>query len=120
MFHKIFNDILGRFYGSLDRLAGLKYEHIAPFIEILEEIMRTGLLESYNIDVNGQIAVLADPIRTAAMHEYTDKKHDEFSQPGVNRALPLLFMTDYLEKQAKLLEKRFPEPLLGWVAMLAS
>ncbi len=37
------------------------------------------------------------------------------SAPGVNRALPLLLMTDEIEKSAKLLDKRFPEPILGYV-----
>jgi hypothetical protein len=87
-------------------------------MEVLEEVTRAGLLERYNVDVNSQIAVLGDQVRTVAMHEYTDKKHDIFSQPGVNRALPVLLMTDYLEKQAKLLEKRFPEPLFGWVLII--
>ena len=32
---------------------------------------------------------------------------------GVNRTLPLLFLTDEIEKAAKLLDKRFPDPLLG-------
>ena len=34
---------------------------------------------------------------------------------GVNRALPMLLMTDEIEKNAKLLDKRFPDPLLGYV-----
>lgn len=42
------------------------------------------------------------------------------SAPGVNRALPLLLMTDEIEKAAKLLDKRFPEPLLGYVGLLNS
>lgn len=32
---------------------------------------------------------------------------------GVNRALPLLLLTDEVEKAAKLLDKRFPESILG-------
>lgn len=43
---------------------------------------------------------------------YTEKKHNLMQNVGVNRALPLLFLTDEIEKAAKLLEKRFPEPLL--------
>ena len=33
--------------------------------------------------------------------------------PLVDLALPLLLLTDVLEKNAKMLDKRFPEPLLG-------
>jgi hypothetical protein len=29
--------------------------------------------------------------------------------------LPLLLMTDEIEKSAKSMDKKFPEPLLGWV-----
>jgi len=34
---------------------------------------------------------------------------------GVNRALPLLMMTDEIEKSQKLIGKRFPDPVLGCV-----
>lgn len=68
-----------------------------------------------NIDAAARISELADRIRIIAVHQYTEKSNELHSEPGVNRALPLLYMTDELEKRAKLLDKRFPEPLLGYV-----
>ena len=34
-------------------------------------------------------------------------------QPDMNVALPLLLLSDEIEKHAKLLDKRFPTPILG-------
>ena len=49
------------------------------------------------------------------MQIYTADKTELFSAPGVNRALPLLLLTDAIEKNAKALDKRFPMPLIEYV-----
>jgi hypothetical protein len=78
-------------------------------------VRSSGVFGRVDIDVGSRINELADRVRIIAVHQYTEKNNDMNTQPGVNRALPLLFMTDELEKCAKLLDKRFPEPLLGCV-----
>lgn len=102
-------------YQALDDLAKLKREDIAPFLSILDQVRDSGLLELVNVDISSRVSELADRVRIIAVHHYTEKSNETSSQPGVNRALPLLLMTDELEKRAKLLDKRFPEPLLGCV-----
>ncbi|KDQ16952.1 hypothetical protein BOTBODRAFT_619876 [Botryobasidium botryosum FD-172 SS1] len=112
-FAAIFNIFLGSLYHAVDNLATLKYDHVAPFVTVLEQIQESGLLDRYQVDVSARIQDFVDKIKVVAVHQYTDKMSELASQGGVNRALPLLLLTDYLEKQAKLLDKRFPEPLLG-------
>lgn len=116
----IFDFFLGSVYQALDDLAKLKREDIAPFLAILDKVHGSGLLELANIDFLSRVNEVSDRVRIIAVHQYTEKSNDMNSQPGVNRALPLLFMTDELEKRAKLLDKRFPQPLLGSVFMFTT
>ena len=119
MYNSVFEFFLGSLYQALDELAKLKRDDIAPFLTILEQVGDSGLLERFNIDILSRINELAERVRIIAVHQYTEKSNEMNAQPGVNRALPLLFMTDELEKRAKLLDKRFPAPLLGSVLILA-
>ena len=58
---------------------------------------------------------LQDRVKTIAAEIYTADRDELFAAPGVNRALPFLLLTDTIEKNAKALDKRFPEPLLEYV-----
>jgi len=70
----------------------------------------------HNVNVRDRIKDLANRIRAVAAQQYSLKSQELFaSQVGVNRALPLLLLTDWIEKQAKTLDKRFSEPLFGLV-----
>ncbi|KAF8578886.1 hypothetical protein K439DRAFT_1360906 [Ramaria rubella] len=113
VYGSVFEFFLGSLYQALDDLPKLKREDIAPLLSILEQVCDSGLLERINVDVSSRIDALADRVRIVAVHQYTEKSNEMNAQPGVNRALPLLFMTDEIEKRAKLLDKRFPQPLLG-------
>jgi len=55
---------------------------------------------------------VAKRARQMAEAFYETKMQELQAAPGVNRALPMLFMSDEIEKAAKLLDKRFPAPLL--------
>jgi hypothetical protein len=70
-------------------------------------------LERAGIDAIQPLAQLLDRSQALCTLFYTNKRHDLMQNAGVNRALPLLYLTDEIEKAAKLLDKRFPEPLLG-------
>jgi hypothetical protein len=65
------------------------------------------------------MAQLLDRAQALCTLFYTEKKHEMMQGAGVNRALPLLLLTDAIEKAAKLLDKRFPEPLLGELDLVA-
>lgn len=91
-----------------------------PFIQVLEVVRGSGLLEKYDVDVAARIADVQEQVRTVAARYYGQKRQELHATPGVNRALPQLLMTDEIEKAAKLLDKRFPEPLLGYACVLVS
>ncbi|KAI0078393.1 hypothetical protein K474DRAFT_1744807 [Panus rudis PR-1116 ss-1] len=109
----LFSIFLSCLYHAMDALPNLKPTEIAPYLQILETVRDSGLLSRFDVDVTARIQDVQDQIRSVAARAYDEKNRELHSAPGVNRALPLLFMTDELEKWAKLLDKRFPEPLLG-------
>ncbi|KAF8515697.1 hypothetical protein BU17DRAFT_76803 [Hysterangium stoloniferum] len=113
VYRTLFEFFLGSLYQALDELPKLKADDIAPFLGILDTVRNSGVFRRVDVDVGSRLNELAERVRIIAVHQYTEKSNDMNAQPGVNRALPLLFMTDELEKRTKLLDKRFPEPLLG-------
>lgn len=87
---------------------------ILPAVSIIESIQETGLMERHNVDVSERVNDLTARIRAIAAQQYSLKSQELFAaQVGVNRALPLLLLTDWIEKQAKTLDNRFPDPLFG-------
>lgn len=110
----LFNIFLGYLYHAFEQLETLTPDLILPYVSIVERIQETGLLERYNVDVAARLNDLSTRIKGIAAQNYSIKSQELFAvQVGVNRALPLLLITDWVEKQAKTLSKRFPEPLLG-------
>ncbi|THH06586.1 hypothetical protein EW145_g3985 [Phellinidium pouzarii] len=115
----LFRIFISSVYHSLDALPGLKPSEIAPYLNIIETLRETGLLSRFEVDIHSQTDELREKVRDVAEHAYLGKSKELFSAPGVNRALPLLLMTDVIEKNAKLLDKRFSEPLLGSIDIVA-
>ncbi|KAG9046239.1 hypothetical protein FS837_004800 [Tulasnella sp. UAMH 9824] len=109
----LFNIFLGALYEALEDITKLKPERITPYVQVLDTVQRSGLVERYKADIDARLNDLADRVRVQAVHQYTDKNYELMSNPDPNRALPLLHLTDHLEKQAKLLDKRFPKPILS-------
>lgn len=109
----LFNIFLSSLYHSMDNIPNLKISEIQSFLTVLEHVRDSGLLERFNVDIGARIHDVQDRVRQISAHWYEVKMQEFTSAPGVNRALPLLLMTDEIEKAAKLLDKRFPEPLLG-------
>ncbi|KAG6896520.1 hypothetical protein C0992_007709 [Termitomyces sp. T32_za158] len=113
VYGSLFNIFLSSFYHAMDALPDLKPSEIEPYLAILEQVRESGLLERYHVDISARLLDVQTRIREVSGHFYDLKMQELQKSPGVNRALPLLLMTDELEKSAKLLDKRFPEPLLG-------
>ncbi|KAI3608687.1 c2 domain protein [Moniliophthora roreri] len=113
VYGNLFNIFLSSLYHAMDALPGLKPSDIELYLQVLEHVRDSGLLERFDSDINARMADVRDRIRQVAAHVYENKIQELQSAPGVNRALPLLFMTDEIEKWAKLLDKRFPGPILG-------
>lgn len=97
----------------MDALPNLKKSEIEPYLHVLEQVRDSGLLERFDVDISARLGDVQERIRQVVAHFYELKMQELQSAPGVNRALPLLLMTDELEKSTKLLDKRFPEPILG-------
>lgn len=109
----IFNIFLAALYHTFEQLPNLKRKAISPFLGILERVKGTGVLEMYEIDVSARMRELSDRIRILAMHHYTDKSSGILTDPGVNRALPFILLSEGLEEVASKLDQTFKQPLLG-------
>ncbi|KAJ7153568.1 hypothetical protein C8R43DRAFT_1126845 [Mycena crocata] len=117
----LFNTFLSSLYHAMDSIPNLKPSEIEPYLSVLEHVRDSGLLErfGFDLDINARLADVQAQVRQVALRWYGLKLQELQSAPGVNRALPLLFMTDELEKAAKLLDKRFPEPILGQLDLVS-
>ncbi|KAJ3727280.1 hypothetical protein DFJ43DRAFT_1156909 [Lentinula guzmanii] len=113
IYGSLFNIFLSSLYHSMDSLPHLKPSEIEPYLSILEHIRDSGLLDRFNVDVNARVSDVQNRVCQVATESFSNKLRELQSAPGVNRALPLLLMTDELEKSAKALDKRFPKPILG-------
>jgi len=103
----------------MDAIPHLKPSEIEPYLSVLEHVQNSGLLERFDVDIGARLIDVQNRVRQVASLYYEDKMRELQSAPGVNRALPLLFMTDEIEKSAKLLDKRFPEPILGKIDLVS-
>lgn len=99
----------------MESLPNVKKSDVEPFLFVLETVRDSGLLDRFDVDIVARLSDVEEQVRAVSARYYEAKIHELQSAPGVNRALPLLLMTDELEKSAKLLSKRFPDPLLGYV-----
>jgi hypothetical protein len=97
----------------MDGLPNLKRSEVEPYVNVLEHVRDSGLLERFQVDMGARLADVQERIQQVSSNYYGTKIQELQSAPGVNRALPLLLMTDDLEKITKQLDKRFPEPILG-------
>ncbi|KAG8908782.1 hypothetical protein FRB99_003020 [Tulasnella sp. 403] len=113
VYGSLFNAFVGTLSEALENIMGLKAELLKPYVNILDTLRSSNLVKRSEVDIEGRLNDLADRVRTQAVCQYTDKNYELTNKPEANRAIPLLNLADYPEKQAKLLNKRFPEPILG-------
>jgi hypothetical protein len=96
----------------VETLPDLKKDDLVAYITVLTLVKDTGLLERFDVDIIARVQDVKERVRSVSAHWYQLRTQELQSTPGVNRALPLLLMTDDIEKHAKTLDKRFPEPIL--------
>ncbi len=106
---------LASVYHAMDALPDLKKDDVLPYIDVLAQVKETGLLERFDVDIIARVQDVKERVRMLSAHWYQLRTQELQATPGVNRALPLLLMTDDLEKYPKALDKRFPEPILEHV-----
>lgn len=104
----------------MDSIPNLKKSDVEEPLMILDLVRETGLLERFDVDIQARLEDIRERVRAVTAEWYEKKMAGLQETPGVNRALPLLLITDDLEKSAQTLDKRFPEPLLGCVSFLPS
>ncbi|KAF8315851.1 hypothetical protein DL93DRAFT_2125393 [Clavulina sp. PMI_390] len=115
VYGELFNIFLGGLYHSFENLENIKPDEINPAVQIIESIRDTGLLDRIpDFKIEDRFNDLGNRVRAAAAQQYSLKVQELFAaQVGVNRAIPLLLLTDWIEKQAKVFDSRFPDPLFG-------
>ena len=86
---------------------------IKPYLQILESIQTHRLLQRFEVDIQARVEDVKEQVKVSADAGYNKKFKELESRPGVNRALPLLLVTDEIEKWAKMLDKAFKKPILG-------
>ncbi|KAI9571922.1 hypothetical protein HD554DRAFT_2070327 [Boletus coccyginus] len=115
----LYNIFLSSLYHSMETIPNLKVSEIQPYLNVLNHVRESGLVTRYEADISARLSDLEDRVRALSEQFYHTKMQQLQAAPGVNRALPLLLMTDELEKVAKQLDKRFPEPLVGRVDLVS-
>ncbi|KAI0790251.1 hypothetical protein BC629DRAFT_1622278 [Irpex lacteus] len=106
IYGSLFNIFLSCLYHAMDNLPNLKPADVEPYLQILEIVRDSRLLERFDVDVTARMADVQEQIRSVSGRWYDEKKRELYAAPGVNKALPLLLLTDEMEKSAKLLDKR--------------
>lgn len=104
----------------MDGIPQLKEVEVEPFVVIIETVRDSGILGQFELDISARLADVEERVKVVAADWHDRTLQDLQSAPGVNRALPLLLMTDEMEKYAKLLDKHFPEPLIGYACPFSS
>jgi hypothetical protein len=115
----ILNVFLSALYHAMDLLPNVKPSQLEPMLLVLNHVQGSGLLEMFRVDIRSRVREVQEQVRKVAARGYDSKFQELQAAPGVNRALPLLFMTDEIEKSAKTLDKRFADPLLGLIDIVA-
>ena len=93
-------------------------DEVASFATLIEEIRSSSLvrkersLEQEVVDLEQHLEDVKDSIRIHAIHEYTAKTTELFSQQSENEIVPLVHLVDWLEKGAKHLDRTYPNPIL--------
>jgi hypothetical protein len=103
---------LASVYHAMEALPDLKKDDLLAYLAVLTQVKNTGLLERFDVDIIARVQDVKEHVRMLSAQWYQLRIQEFQSSPGVNRALPLLLMTDDIEKHAKALDKRFPEPIL--------
>ncbi|KAI0063318.1 hypothetical protein BV25DRAFT_1907095 [Artomyces pyxidatus] len=119
VYGSLVSTFLSAIYHAMDVLPALKKDDIIHYLSILDQIKETGLLERFDVDMAARVSDIKDRIRVVGANYYQQKFIELQATPGVNRALPLLLMTDEMEKSAKALDKRFPEPILEHIDLVS-
>ncbi|KAG0706226.1 hypothetical protein DFH29DRAFT_902754 [Suillus ampliporus] len=86
---------------KLDALPNLKVSGVQPYLTILDHVRESGII-GFEADISARSSDLTTRIQDASVQYYQEKMRYLQASPW---ALPLLLMTDELEKGEKQLDK---------------
>nr|CDI56491.1 cytoplasm protein [Melanopsichium pennsylvanicum 4] len=115
----LFESFLRYLYETFQDIHNAETEEIQPYLVMIQDLHSTGFVrtdkrfEAEPVTLESHVEELKDAIRIMAIHEYTAKTTELFSSAVTNEVVPLVQLLDWLEKGAKRLDKRYPEPVLG-------
>nr|QBH67539.1 C2 domain protein [Ustilago esculenta] len=121
LYTSLFESFLRYLYETFQVIHSVETDEIRPYLVLIQDLHATGYvrrdkrLEAEPIALENHVEELKDAIRIMAIQEYTSKTTELFSQVVMNEVVPLVQLLDWLEKGAKRLDKRYPEPVLGSV-----
>ncbi|KAG9310974.1 hypothetical protein JVU11DRAFT_8852 [Chiua virens] len=119
VYGSLYNIFLSLLYHAMEAIPNLKVSEIQPYLTVLDDVRESGHLTRFEADIGARLSDLEDRVKALSEEFYQQKIQQLQAAPGVNHALPLLLMTDELEKAAKQLDKRFPEPLVGRIDLVS-
>jgi hypothetical protein len=125
IYSALFVSFLRYITDAFQDIQNVEPSEVQPYLDLVTDLHGSGLvreggrLELEPVELDRYVEDLKDRIRIMAIHDYTAKTTDLFSQIVENEVQPLLQLLDWLEKGAKRVDKRFPEPVLGSVDPVA-
>ncbi|PWN34293.1 uncharacterized protein FA14DRAFT_168557 [Meira miltonrushii] len=115
----LFDSCIRFIHDAFQDLQNIDVDEVQPFVSLVTELHDAGLVRTDAdpsgevVDLDGYAEDLKDRIRILAIHDYTAKTTDIFSQRIDNEVAPLLDLLDWIEKGAKKMDKKYPDPILG-------
>ncbi|UZJ54161.1 hypothetical protein CBS101457_003481 [Exobasidium rhododendri] len=115
----LFESFMRFVHEAFQDIHNVEAEEIQPYIALIQDlhgsglVKRDGKVEGESVELHQYAEDLKDRIRIMAIHEYTAKTTDLFSQAIENEVIPLLDLLEWIEKNAKRIDKRYPEPIFG-------
>jgi hypothetical protein len=116
-FASLFDSFMRFIHEAFQDIHNVEKDEIQPYIALIQDLHGSGLVkkngnhEEEGVDLSQYAEDLKDRIRIMAIHDYTAKTTDLFSQPIDNEIIPLIDLLDWIEKGAKRIDKRYPEPI---------
>lgn len=113
----LFDSFMRFIHDALQDILNIEADELHPYIGLVEELSGTGLvkdegkLDGEEVNLQRYAEDLKDRIRIMAIHEYTAKTTDLFSQTVNNEVVPLVELLEWIEKGAKRLDKRYKDPI---------
>ncbi len=112
-------------YEAVQDIRAAEPDEARSFAGVIEELHASGHVRQDRdasrdpVDLDLFLEDIKDSIRIHAIHEYTAKTTELFSQPEANEIIPLVYLVDWLEKGAKHLDRAYPGPLLSSIDPVA-